>query len=204
MVIFKRVHSLHLNRLVKSINMVKSGVKVFAKDESGSMALLIMGFFVAALSALMVVTDVAVVANAKRSLDHATEAASMRAVHTLNEKEYYSGKHNILLSVVNAIEHNNFYENRLPIDCEKGLIEATNELNSWAATKSSMKTLQIQKYYLNEFNCEYDWVRIQTSADVKLPFPAPFTDFDKTTVRSSITTTNQKDKGFWLFGKRIL
>jgi Flp pilus assembly protein TadG len=176
----------------------------FISDESGSMALLIIGFFIAALSALMVVTDVAVVANAKRSLDQVTEAASMRAVHTLNEKEYYSGKHNILLSVVNVIEHNQFYENRIPIDCEKGLSEARSEFETWSATKSSMKTLQIQNYNLNEFYCQYDWVRIQTSAEVKLPFPAPFTDFDKATVRSSITTTNQKDKGLWLFGKRIL
>ena len=185
-------------------NSNKPFVNYLVSDESGSMALLIIGFFVAALSALMVVTDVAVVANAKRSLDQATEAASMRAVHTLNEKEYYSGKHNILLSVVNALEHNNFYENRIPIDCDKGLIEVTDELNSWMATKSSMKTLQIQNYNLNEYNCQYDWVRIQTSANVKLPFPAPFTDFDKATVRSAITTTNQKDKGFWLFGHRIL
>lgn len=173
-------------------------------NDDGSIALLIIGFFIAALSALMVITDVAVVANAKRSLDQVTEAASMRAVHNLDEKAYYQGKHNDLLMKVNFLERGKFFDNRIPIDCEKGMRDASNELDTWIGTKSNMKTLQISKYNLDEFNCQYDWVRIRTSAEVKLPFPAPFTNFDKTIVRSSITTTNEKDKGFWLLGRRII
>ena len=55
-------------------------LKILHKDENGSLSLLIIGLFVAALTALMIVTDIAVVANAKRTLDQATEASAMRAV----------------------------------------------------------------------------------------------------------------------------
>jgi hypothetical protein len=39
----------------------------FHNDEEGSLSLLIIGLFVAALTALMIVTDIGVVANAKRT-----------------------------------------------------------------------------------------------------------------------------------------
>ena len=63
----------------------------FVNDETGSLSILIIGLFVAAVTALMVITDVAVVANAKRTLDQATEAAAMRAVQNLDKSSYYSG-----------------------------------------------------------------------------------------------------------------
>ena len=75
---------------------LKENVLSFVNDETGSLSLLIVGLFVAAVTALMVIGDVAVVANAKRTLDQATEAAAMRAVQNLDKSSYYSGKHTIL------------------------------------------------------------------------------------------------------------
>ena len=172
------------------------------KSESGSISLLIIGFFIAALSALMVTTDIAVVANAKRSLDQATEAAAMRAVHNIDEAEYYKGKHTILTSLWEIYKGGTWADNRIPIDCNKGRAEVASEFNSWIGTTSNLKTLQIKSYEVKAFQCEYDTIHLETSAVVNLPFPAPFSNFDKAEIRSSITTTNMKDKGFYLFGKR--
>lgn len=173
------------------------------EDESGSISLLIIGFFVAALSALMVITDVAVVANAKRSLDQATEAAAMRAVHNLDEEAYYQGKHTIFTTIWEIAQGGDWADNRVPVDCEKGRKEAIDEMSTWFNTISNMKTIQIEDYKIDGYECVYDLVRLKTSASVKLPFPAPFTNMDKTTVNSSISTLNEKDKGLYLFGLRI-
>jgi hypothetical protein len=183
-------------RLLSRVQQVHNG-------EEGSLSLLMIGLFVAALSAVMVMTDVAVVANAKRSLDQATEAAAMRAVQNLDEKAYYEGKHTIATSIYMALGNEDYADNRVPIDCNKGWLEVNDEMSSWFNTSSSMKTMQIKKYELTMYDCVYDLVHLEAKAEVKLPFPAPFTDFDRTTINSSITTSNEKDKGLWLFGHRL-
>ena len=66
-----------------------------------------------------------------------------------------------------------------------------------------MKTLQIESANIDRYQCQYDWVNLQTSATVKLPFAIPFTGRENATVESSITTLNEKDKGFYLFGVRL-
>ena len=62
------------------------------KDERGSLSVVIIGLFVITVASLMVMTDIATVMVAKRSLTQATEAAAMRGVHTLDRDTYYSGK----------------------------------------------------------------------------------------------------------------
>ena len=178
-------------------------LREFARDESGSISILIIGLFIATLSALMVITDLGVVATSKRALDHATEAAAMRAVRTLNEAEYYKGKHTLLTGLWETIVGGTYADNRVPIDCEKGLTEARNELENWKSTNSNLKTIQIKSYRLDVFQCTFDLVHLETSAEVKLPFPAPFTKLDQVLVNSSITTKNEKDKGLYLFGVRV-
>lgn len=172
-------------------------------DDSGSISILIIGLFVAALAALMVITDVAVVANAKRVLDQASEAAAMRAVRNLDEASYYRGKHTVLTSVWELAQGGGYSDNRVPIDCDKGQSEALAELNSWIQTSSKQKTVRIESFKLEGYQCVYDSVSLQTSALIKLPFPAPFSDFDSVQVHSDISTRNVKDKGLYLFGLRI-
>ena len=46
------------------------------RDESGSIAVIIIGLFVVTVAALMVMTDVSTIIIAKRSLAQATEAAA--------------------------------------------------------------------------------------------------------------------------------
>jgi hypothetical protein len=171
--------------------------------ESGSLSLLIVALFMVALSSLMIITDVAVVANAKRSLDHVTEAAAMRAVHTLDEANYYTGKHTILTTAIEIAAGGSYTDNRVPIDCEKGRQEAFDEFNSWFNTASNMKTMQIVSYSIDAYQCDFDVVHLESSAKVKLPFPSPFSSNNETIVKSSIMTLNEKDKGLYLFGIRI-
>ena len=178
-------------------------IRDFARDECGSISILIIGLFIAALSALMVITDLGVIATSKRALDHATEAAAMRAVGTLNEAEYYKGKHTLLTGLWESIVGGTYADNRVPIDCEKGLAEARNELENWKSTNSNLKTIQIKTYKLDSYQCTFDVVHLETSAEVKLPFPVPFTKIDQVSVNSSISTKNEKDKGLFIFGVRV-
>ena len=175
----------------------------FHKCQSGSLSVLIIGLFIAALTALMVVTDISVVANAKRTLDQATEAAAMRAVQNLDEAAYYNGKHTALTSIYMLAGNENYAENRIPIDCDAGWLEVNNELNTWMNTTSNMKTIQIKNIEITMFDCVYDVVHLETKAMVTLPFPMPFANLNETSVNSSITTLNEKDKGLWLFGFRL-
>ena len=77
-----------MTRKNEALNSSVKRIKQLHKDEIGSLSLLIIGLFVAALTALMIVTDISVVANAKRTLDQATEAAAMRAVQNLDQSAY--------------------------------------------------------------------------------------------------------------------
>ena len=183
-------------------NKARSISRLLAMEE-GSLSLLIIGLFIAALSALMIVTDVAVVANAKRTLDQATEAAAMRAVQNLDESAYYTGKHTALTSIYATLGNSDYIDDRIPVDCDKGWQEVNDEMATWMNTSSNMKTLQIENYEITMYDCVYDVVHLEAKAKVKLPFPAPFSQSDRTTIYSSITTLTEKDKGLWLFGWRL-
>jgi uncharacterized membrane protein len=182
---------------------LKSSFLLIVRGEEGSLSLLIIGLFVAAVTALMVITDVAVVANAKRTLDQATEAAAMRAVQNLDKTSYYSGKHTILTSAYMALGNSGYANERIPIDCEAGWREVNNEVNTWSTTSTNLKTLQMKNYEITMYDCVYEVVHLETKATVKLPFPAPVTNLDEFIVKSAITTQNEKDKGLWLFGFRL-
>ena len=186
-----------------SMRKEKEDLRGLLEDESGSISLLIIGLFIMALSALMVMTDVAVVASAKRTLDQATEAAAMRAVRNLDKDSYYKGKHTILTSVWELAQGGAYSDNRVPIDCTKGENEIRTELSSWFNSMANLKSIHIESYRIDDYQCIYDTVSLKTSAQVKLPFPAPFSDFQNTRINSSISTLNQKDQGLYLFGVRI-
>ena len=178
-------------------------IKYLHSNDEGSLSLLIIGLFVAAITALMIITDVAVVANAKRTLDQATEAAAMRAVQNLDKSSYYEGKHTLLTSAYMTLGNSDYADERIPIDCDAGWREASDEMSAWMNTSSNMKTLQIKDFAITMYDCVYDVVHIETQANVKLPFPAPFSSVDQFAVKSSITTQNEKKKGLWLFGYRL-
>jgi uncharacterized membrane protein len=182
---------------------ISKRVSGFHNDENGSLVFLIIGLFVAALTAFMVMTDVAVVANAKRSLDQATETAAMSALKNLDKSSYYTGKHTILTSAYMALGNSDYADERVPVDCNAGWQNVNSEMDSWIKSNSGLKTMQIHDYEITAYECVYDVVHLETQATVKLPFPAPMSSSDQTTIKSSVTTRNEKDKGLWLFGFRL-
>lgn len=179
-------------------------LKKFIKDESGSISLLIIGLFVISLAVIMIVTDVSVLAAAKRSLDHATEAAVQNASQTLDEKQYYTGKMTRQIQIYRLLNPNYYVENRVPIDCNKGLGKAQEVLSSWKNNGGYLKRAEIIDYRIDTFTCNYDTVALSTSAIINLPFNVPFSNISKATVISQVVARNEKNSGLYLFGVRIL
>jgi len=171
------------------------------KDERGSLSVVIIGLLVLTVASLMVMTDVATVMVAKRSLAQATEAAAMRGVHTLDRDSYYTGKGTVLttpLALINNREHPS-----IPIDCQRAPFDVVLELENWSTDDTSMKRHELQGITLTDFLCDGTSVEISTRAEVKFPFTVPFTSLNSSVLTASAASTNQVQEGFYLFGIRL-
>ena len=172
-----------------------------AKDDSGSLSVIAIGLFVITVASLMVMTDIATIMVAKRSLAQATEAAAQRGVHTLDRSAYYQGKGTIFtapLAIATQREHP-----VIPIDCEKGGAEVLLELNSWSNDDSDMKHRYLKEIELTSFECDGQNLVIQSQSEVELPFKVPFSSTTSVILQASAGVTNQVQEGFYLFGFRI-
>jgi hypothetical protein len=178
----------------------KSLMKRF-KNESGSLSVVIIGLFVITTASLMVMTDIATIMVAKRSLTQATEAAAQRGVHTLDKSSYYQGKGTMFtapLAIVTKREHP-----EIPIDCKNGGTEVILELDSWSKDSSDMKLRQLREIQLTSFECDGRNLQIQTKSEVALPFKVPFSSSISVFLHASAGVTNQVQEGFYIFGVRI-
>lgn len=172
-----------------------------AKDDSGSLSIVVIGLFVITVASLMVMTDVGTIMVAKRSLAQATEAAAQRGVHTLDNSVYYQGKGTIFtapLAIATQREHP-----VIPIDCEKGGAEVLLELESWSNDDSNMKHRLLNQIELTDFECDGQNLVIQSQSEVKLPFKVPFSSTTSVILQASAGVINQVQEGFYLFGFRI-
>jgi hypothetical protein len=170
-------------------------------EERGSLSVVIIGLFVITVASLMVMTDVAAVIVAKRSLIQATEAAVMRGVHTLDRNAYYTGKGTILttpMSLVNKREHS-----PIPIDCNQAVLDVNLELHNWSSDDSTMKRRELGGIVLTGFSCDGTSLDISTYSEVTFPFTIPFTSLNSAFLTSSAGSTNQVQEGFYLFGIRL-
>lgn len=171
------------------------------KEESGSLSVVVIGLFVITAASLMVMTDIATIMVAKRSLTQATEAAAQRGVHTLDKSAYYQGKGTMFtvpLAIVTNREHPD-----IPIDCENGGTEVILELESWSNDSSNMKLRQLKDIQLTNFECDGRDLLIQTRSEVELPFKVPFSSTTSVFLQASAGVTNQVQEGFYLFGVRF-
>ena len=170
-------------------------------DESGSIAVIVIGLFVITVASLMVMTDVSTVIVAKRSLAQATEAAAQRGIHTLDKGSYYQGKAN-LFTVPMAMANNRAHP-VIPIDCNRGGFEVLLELHAWSQDNSDLKWHQLKGIQLTKYQCDGQSLEIETRSEVNLPFKVPFTSIDSVFLNASAGTTNQVQEGFYLFGIRL-
>ena len=173
----------------------------FLKDDSGSLAVIVIGLFIITVASLMVMTDVSTVIVAKRSLAQATEAAAQRGVHTLDTVNYYQGKGNVFTVPLGIATHR--AHPVIPIDCNRGGLEVLLELHSWSNDDTDLKWHQLKGIQLTDYQCDGQTVAITTRSEVNLPFRVPFSSIDSVFLTASAGTTNQVQEGFYLFGIRL-
>ena len=173
----------------------------FLKDDSGSLAVIVIGLFIITVASLMVMTDVSTVIVAKRSLAQATEAAAQRGVHTLDKANYYQGTANVFTVPLGIATHR--AHPVIPIDCNRGGLEVLLELHSWSNDDTDLKWHQLKGIQLTDYQCDGQTVAITTRSEVNLPFRVPFSSIDSVFLTASAGTTNQVQEGFYLFGIRL-
>ena len=177
------------------------GARKRLTDESGSLSVVIIGLFIITVASLMVMSDIASVFVAKRSLVQATEAAAQRGVHTLDESAYYVGKGNMFtapLAALTARPHRS-----IPIDCNRAVFNVMLELHNWSNDDGAMKRNELKGIVLTDLQCDGTSIEISTYAEVVFPFRVPFTRMDSAFLTASAGTTNEVQEGFYLFGIRL-
>ena len=171
------------------------------RDERGSLSVVIIGLFFITVAFLMVMSDVATVLVAKRSLAQATEAAAQRGVHTLDKSAYYTGKGTMFtapLAILTQRDHS-----PIPIDCNRAVFNVMLELSNWSNDDGSMKRHELQGIVLTDLQCDGSSIEISTYSQVKFPFTVPFSRMDSAILTATAGTTNQVQEGFYLFGIRL-
>jgi len=190
-------------RIDKRSEILRSFVRrlKYFTDETGSIAVIVIGLFVITVASLMLMSDVSSVIIAKRSLAQATEAAAQRGVHTLNKSIYYQGKANMFTVPLARATHR--AHPVIPIDCNRGGLEVLLELNSWSNDDSDLKWHKLKGIQLTNYQCDGQSLAIQTRSEVNLPFRVPFSSIDSVFLTASAGTVNQVQEGFYLFGIRL-
>ena len=189
---FKGLKSLRVR-----INANCKELKVYAKDEEGSISLLIIGLFIVAIATLLVITNIASIAIAQRSLIQASEAAVQRSVQNLDLKAYYVGKGGMFSGILNADEV------PIPIECNSASSAIADELKHWNTSNNSMLRREIRDIWISKFDCDGASVDINTTAFAVLPLQVPFIDLNNIELHATVGATNTRSKGFYLFGIRI-
>lgn len=170
-------------------------------DETGSLSIVIIGLFLVTVASIMVMSDIASVFVAKRSLIQATEAAAQRGVHTLDESAYYVGKGTMFTAPLAVI--NNSPHRTVPIDCNRAVLKVMLELHNWSNDDGSMKRNELKGIVLTDLQCDGTSLEISTYAEVVFPFRVPFTRMDSAFLTANAGTTNEVQEGFYLFGIRL-
>ena len=167
------------------------------EDEEGSISLLIIGLFVVTVATLLVMTNIASIAIAQRSLVQASEAAVQRGVQNLDLKAYYVGEGKMLSGILNNGDV------PIPIECSSASSAISDELRHWNSSNNSLLRREIREVWMSEFNCDGVSVGISTSAFAVLPLQVPFLNLRYIELHTTVGATNSRSKGFYLFGIRI-
>ena len=182
---------------LKVFHVTRAQIRAKIKDEDGSISLLIIGLFVVSVATLLVITNIASVAIAQRSLVQASEAAVQRGVQNLDLKAYYVGEGGMLSGILNNGEV------AIPIECGSASSAIEDELRHWNSANGTLLRREIRDIWMSDFNCDGVSVGISTSAYAVLPLQVPFIDLKNIELHASVGATNTRSKGLYLFGIRI-
>ena len=146
--------------------------------EKGSISVLTIGLFLVTVSALFLMTDIASIIVAKRSLVHVTEAAAMRATHQLDMSAYYQGRKNVAI----------------PIDCATAFSSINDELSEWISTPSQLRREELYRVTVVGFSCEDNRILLKTSALATLPFRLPGSSTSNVEIRATVAAQSNRSQ----------
>jgi hypothetical protein len=172
------------------------------RNESGSISLVVISLFIVSLTSLFIVTDVAAVAIAKRSLTQATEAAAQRGIRNLDKSAYYKGEFDMTTQARNLFGVGPS-DPGVPIDCSRALIDAQGALLDWSTGPNSLRRIEITNLEIAGIDCDGFEIQLVTRATAQLPLVLPFFNLNSVEISSKVSTTNRRGKGFSPFGIRI-
>jgi hypothetical protein len=179
-----------------------SKLKNFLLDLDGSISILVISLFLITISTIFVMTDIAAVGIAKRSLTQATEAAAQRGIRNLNSKIYYQGEFDVSTQLRNLLGAGPV-DPGIPIDCEKALQDAEGALKDWSAGPISLKRIEISNLRISHIECDGYGIQLVTEATALLPLTLPFADINSVEISAKVSSTNYRSGGFSPFGIRI-
>ena len=172
------------------------------RDERGSISLLVLTFFLISVITSLIITDVAAITMAKRSLTQATESAAQRGVRNLNRESYYSGEFD-LSTMAGNIFGIGPDDPGVPIDCSKALGDSQGALADWAGGPRSLRRVELNEIMIRDIECDGFGIQLVTSAMARLPIVIPFLKIEEILVTARVSTTNTRKAGFSPFGIRI-
>jgi Putative Flp pilus-assembly TadE/G-like len=142
----------------------------------GSISILTIGLFLITIALLFLITDIATMAVAKRSLVHATESAALRAVQSLDRAAYYRGDSGVAI----------------PLDCSMARTRVIEELELWMQSSEDLRRPELKQIWLSDFHCEGNRVELNTSARTALPFRLPGSTLDKVELHASASAQSDR------------
>lgn len=138
-----------------------------AKEELGSISLLIVGLFMAVLVLAMAILDISGNFLAKQELTQLGEAAISSAAHSIDLDRYYrSDRYFVRNSPKGPIY-------RIPIDCSLSFAKFQREI--------SLSALRGKPITILSWNCYKDSLAAQLQSDIPLLAPVPFLGGDGAT-----------------------
>ncbi|HUW88748.1 MAG TPA: hypothetical protein VMW30_10325 [Candidatus Paceibacterota bacterium] len=146
--------------------------------EKGSISILTIGLFLVTVSTLFLITDIASIIVAKRSLVHVTEAAAMRATHQLDLGAYYQGTE----------------ATTIPIDCASALSGVRDELGEWISTPSQLRREELRRVEIVGFSCESNRILLTTSAIATLPFRLPGSALSNVEIHATVAAQSNRSQ----------
>ena len=174
----------------------------FLHDEKGSISLVVITLFLITVMTALVVTDIASIAIAKRSLTQVTEAAAQRGVRNLDLRAYYSGEFDLTTMASNLFGVGP-QDPGVPIDCSKALGDAQGALVDWSSGDKSLRRGEITSLRISEIACDGFGIRLITEATARLPIAIPIFKVESVQITAQVSTTNTRKAGFAPFGIRI-
>lgn len=168
---------------IRLIARMQAGRRIFRStlykshsDEAGSVVILTIGLFLVSVAALALITDVAAIAVAKRSLIHMTESAAIRASHELDLREYYRFGAGV----------------SVPIDCYQARRQVNSEFSSLSDAGSDVSRPELSNIAISKFYCSGSNLELTTSANVNLPFRLPQSSLSKVEIHSTVAVESQR------------